>query len=426
MEPRVATKGTHWGSLRMFDIAIWLGSGAAVLAGALAVVEAALALRARMVRGRFWPWPDMADEPNAFLAEVAHDNDGRRLVDALYPHPYLGFVAHRNPPFGLNNVNNVGLFGTDFPDRPRDDAFYVLVTGGSVACQLAHNRTIGPRYLEDALNRRFRPPKGKRFVVLNGGFPAWKQPQQAILFQLFADVIDGVVCLDGFNEHYMLGINRRFEYPAGSFHLVNPMTQGGGMAFAAAGLGRLARRALWAVPGLRRSHVVAALSAALREARAAIGREKKATPPTTVESLFDRATPLNPAQYRDLALNAQRKHAAAIFGLATLVKVKSAFFLQPVPAIDKVLTEDEKRVVGPLEYRDAYLAIVRNMLGLRGAGVPVFSLTDLFRDVAETVYADWGHLVRDRETGESRPYAMMAERVAENLGAAWNLAPSHN
>ena len=36
----------------------------------------------------------------------------------------------------------------------------VLVTGGSVACQLGQNRPVGPRYLEDALNRRFVPPKG--------------------------------------------------------------------------------------------------------------------------------------------------------------------------------------------------------------------------------------------------------------------------
>lgn len=405
------------------EVGIWLGTAAAAMIGALVLSETALALRTRLHRGAWWPWPDTADEPNAFLNEIAVDNDGRRLVDALYPHPYLGFVAHRNPPFGLKNVNNVGLFGPDFPDRPRDDAFYVLVTGGSVACQLAQNRTVGPRYLEDALNRRFVPPKGRRFVVLNGGFPAWKQPQQAILFLMFADVVDGVVCLDGFNEHYMLGMNRRTEYPAGSFHLVNPATRGGALAFLVAGAARIGRQLLWSVPGLRRSHVIAALTAAVRELKASIAPARTDGAPTTVETLFDRSPSITAPQVRDLALNALRKHVASIFGLATLTKIRSAFFLQPVPAIDKALTEDEKRVVGPLEYREAYLSIVDTMLGLRGAGVPVFSLTDLFREVNDTVYADWGHCVRDRETGESRPYSMMAERMAENLGKAWNLAP---
>src|SRR5690349_21040890 len=30
-------------------------------------------------------------------------------VDTMYPHPYLGFVHHGNPPCGMPNINNVGL-----------------------------------------------------------------------------------------------------------------------------------------------------------------------------------------------------------------------------------------------------------------------------------------------------------------------------
>ncbi len=35
----------------------------------------------------------------------------------FYPHPYLCFVHHDNPPCGLpkGKTNNVGLFGRDFP-----------------------------------------------------------------------------------------------------------------------------------------------------------------------------------------------------------------------------------------------------------------------------------------------------------------------
>src|SRR6478672_6661748 len=79
-----------------------------------------------------------------------------RYVDKLYPHPYLAFVYHGNPPCGLSNVNNIGLLGADFPTIKPSDRYVLLVVGGSVASQLVQTLPPpAPHFLEEELNRRF-------------------------------------------------------------------------------------------------------------------------------------------------------------------------------------------------------------------------------------------------------------------------------
>ena len=68
--------------------------------------------------------------------------------------------------------------------------------------------------LERILNAEFTGDRFDRFIVLNGGHGAWKQPNQYIFFGLYADILAGVITLDGFNEHYMINSRRRFEEPA--------------------------------------------------------------------------------------------------------------------------------------------------------------------------------------------------------------------
>ena len=58
--------------------------------------------------------------------------------------------------------------------------------------------------------------------------------------------------------------------------------------------------------------------------------------------------------------------------------VKTAYFLQPVPAWGKTLTEEEKRVVGDLSYGDLYRRIVAGMMTLRERGLPMYDLGDIF------------------------------------------------
>src|SRR5205823_4515934 len=90
-----------------------------------------------------------------------------RYVDTLFPHPYLAFVHHGNPPCRLR-VNNIGLFGPDFPSERPTDRFVVLLAGGSVAAQFAGAGPGGVPYLESILNARYESPNGRPFLLLNG------------------------------------------------------------------------------------------------------------------------------------------------------------------------------------------------------------------------------------------------------------------
>ena len=67
---------------------------------------------------------------NSFVQDPGQP-PGCRHADTLYPHPYLGHVHHGNAPCGYRHVNNVGLFGEDFPSVKRTDRYTVLLTGGT-------------------------------------------------------------------------------------------------------------------------------------------------------------------------------------------------------------------------------------------------------------------------------------------------------
>src|SRR5437868_2557415 len=56
---------------------------------------------------------------NTFVDDATKSGGGCRYIDTLYPHPYLGFVHHGNPPCGLPDANNIGLLGPDYPSERR-------------------------------------------------------------------------------------------------------------------------------------------------------------------------------------------------------------------------------------------------------------------------------------------------------------------
>jgi len=351
-----------------------------------------------------------------------------RYVDTLYPHPYVAFVHHANPPCGLPNVNNVGLLNTDFPTVKRDDVYTVLVVGGSVSSQLAQNIPApAPRFLEEELNKRFVSPNGKPFLVLNGGDGAWKEPQSFILFSLYASSVDAVITVDGYNEHYMFRsyTEERLERPLSNFADVNPFVADENFGDAAIGwvMGRVAG-SLAQMPVLGHSHaaymVVRGIEAAAKGRDIVKGDKTKKT---TLTSIFALPSDIkgNGEKVFQTQLALYQKYTRAIEAVAKDNDVRTAYFLQPVPSWGKTLTEEEKRAASanwtdPVLYR----RIVDGMLALRERGLPVFDLGDLLKDVPETIYADDIHFIRDTK-GDSKGYRLMATRVADDLAKTWNL-----
>jgi hypothetical protein len=392
---------------------------------ALAAIEGMAIVWQMIEDGRYIPAAELFERTqNTWVRDLTRDTDCR-YVDTLYPHPYVGFVHHGNPPCGIPNVNNVGLFNDDFPLVKRADRYTILLTGGSVASQLAQNGWApSPRFLEEELNNNYLSPNGQPFLVLNGGDGAWKQPQPFILFALHAQALDGVIVLGGMNEYYWFRHYERIrlEYPLGNFMEVNPLVADSNFGDAAIAwvLGRIAG-SLSRNPVLGQSHAAYLLIRGIESA--AKGRSGwKSSKRTTLESLF--ALPPDIAGNGEgvfaIQLALFKKYQAATEAMARDNGVKTAYFLQPSPGYGKTLTAEEKAVVGDLSYTGLYRRIVDGMLAQRGQGMAVFDLGDLFADVKETIYADGIHLKRDPDS-DSLGYRLMAKRVAADVAHAWGL-----
>jgi hypothetical protein len=360
-----------------------------------------------------------ASTTNTFIQDLGQGSGECDYLNTLFPHPYLGFVHHRNPPCGLNDINNVGLFGPNYPSARPDDRFLVLLTGGSVAAQFAMSVDGGPPYLERFLNERYISPTGKPFLVLNGGDGAWKQPQQTILFLLYGDAVHAVVTLDGFNEHYMLQSGSRFEYPANNFHSVNPLASqrfDDVMWQWAAGRVRATARSN-AV--LSRSQAVYALVSAI-DALVARRMASRARPVTTLESIFALPSDWTPERRKAWAIGQYRKYLTSISALAREFGVLSAHFVQPAPAVGKPLSDEEKRVVGDLAYGPLYSEMTAALVSLTDRNIPAVSLLDVFANEKGTLYGDPVHLRRD-SAGRSEGYERIANRMATELERLWRL-----
>jgi hypothetical protein len=393
---------------------------------ALAVVEVTAIAWLYIEDGHYTPASELYERTqNTYVRDLT--KGGCRYVDTLFPHPYVGFVHHGNPPCGIPNVNNVGLFNDDFPVIKRADRYTIILIGGSVASQMAQNwpSPPAPKYLEEELNKHYVSPNGKPFLVLNGGDGAWKEPQQFILFSLYATSVDAVATLDGYNEYYFFwpGAMERLERPLSNFIDVNPFVADENFGDAAIGwvIGRVAG-VLSQNPILGHSHAAYMIIRGIE----AVAKSKdvfKSTKKTTLPGLF--SMPEEIRKDHDLEFAVQialyQKYERAVEAIAKDNGVKSIYFLQPAPAYGKTLTEEEKKNAGDLSYGELYRRIITGMMTLREKGLPIFDLGDILKDEKGTLYADHIHFIRDPQTGESQGYRIMAARMAEKMADTWGL-----
>jgi hypothetical protein len=407
---------------RIFSlISIFLG-----IVFALVLIEVGAIAWLYIEDGRYTPAAELFARTQNTYVRDATKGTACRYVDTLYPHPYVAFVHHANPPCGMPWVNNVGLFGPDFPTVKPTDRYVVMVIGGSVASQLAQNqKPPAPRYLEEELNKKYISPNGKPWMVLVGGDGAWKEPQPFILFSLYASSVDAMISLGGFNEHYnfLPYATERLEWPASNFMEVNPFVADENFGDAAIGwvMGRIAG-SLALNPILGRSHAAYLIISGI-EAVAKGQVSFKSNKRTTITHMFALPQDIrgNAGRIFDLQLSLYQKYLRAEEAVARDNGVKTAYFFQPIPAWDKTLTEDEKRVVGDLSYGVLYRRIVDGMMTLRERGLPMFDLGDVFVNEKGSIYADHIHYLRYGVEDESLGNRLMAARVGELLAKAWGL-----
>ena len=397
------------------------------LVAALFVGELAITVYHVVRDGKYIsPGERLAAERNAYV-EVARAQTPSKSCgygDSLIVHPYLAYVQAALGPCGVSYANSKSLIGKEFPDRPRPRTGIILVTGGSVAAQFVWDNRKEESPLERILNEEFTGDRFDRFIVLNGGHGAWKQPNQYILFGLYADILAGVITLDGVNEHGSITPRRRFEEPASNYFQAvqrqDPRVTTAPLTMAAlkldADLYRFAsRHAIFQVSNLAYT-VVDALRTVLR-------RYASRTPKISITAendwvkasyarMFAFHDKMTPKERKIWSLRQYEKYIRLMHGGAEALRIKSLFLIQPIPGWGKPLTEQE-RIFARGADRKRYKEMTDHVVGLRERlGIPVYSLLDVFQGTKEEIYKDQAHV---NELGNE----IMARRVADLIAEVW-------
>jgi hypothetical protein len=381
----------------------------------------------KSVRQKLWE-----DNPNIYT------RDGKQastLFDRFFPHPFLGYVNHNNPPAGrgfatkgLLKANSAGFLGPEFPRERPDGIYTIMLTGGSVAERFSQSYQTPegeiPPLLEEVLNERYAPPPGfRRFRVLCAAVGGWKQPQQLIMLGLHAHQAHAFVSMEGYNETMasLIGVRDKgltFEYPW--LNLLQDDRSPERKFYY-----RLIRRTYegMLVDGLlSRSRLAYGLSTLLRSwllnraQRAETGRQDS---PTTLETLFSRAEgdadPLEEARER------YAFHLQSMQKIAEGHGVRLAVFMQPCAGLGKELTEFEGQRIIRHGYEPVYRQMEETVLSQPNMNTG--SLVEAFADVKESVFLDDAHFNPPslEEYGRGLGHAVIAGHMADALAEWWGL-----
>lgn len=329
------------------------------------------------------------------------DDRGCAWGQSVALHPFLSYRYHHSGVCQHRGINELGLVGGPLPARRDPERYTILVLGGSVAEQLDRD------WLVAKLNERWKSPNGKPFTVINGAIAGGAQPMQVEAFLLLQDLADAAISVEGYNEHHNYD-SGRLELPPGIWREL------------AAASGADYRRILWhrlasdfydwlknnAV--FSRSYTGFFVAYVFHRATASpVSGDEPAMPPLPPSSSSDDKHKIFIASYD--------KYLSAIHAIAQARGYKTAFLLQPVPALGKPLTDNDRKVVGALDYGPSYKDMVDRLVALRSHGLPMVSLLEIFATYRDDLYGDSIHFF------DAPGHHRFAEAVADSIGNEWKL-----
>jgi hypothetical protein len=347
----------------------------------------------------------LAREDDAYRAQ--YTRPGCSWGDQIQAHPYFGFVYKRQGMCASEGVNSLGFRGEEFPIRKDPSEHVILMAGGSLAQMYGETRT-----LEKALNASYLKGKIKHFRVLIAAAGAWKQPQGYLVFALLANKVDTVIMLDGFNEH--------FSFFPRSFRMENPPMDvrqrdlPGGVGGIWRAIGFTLDKDLYSLQ--RNSFFFRPSSAEIRAHARTLGKDDSflAAPSILEDGMppfprLTRAQQLGRPWEEGYNIGQYLYYYKSMQAIADTNGVKAFYFLQPVPLIEKSLTEEEQRLNTIRNYRDIYLAQEKIFLSLKKQKLNVTSLTSIFSKETGKIYNDHIHV-------NQRGYELINKRLLEVIG----------
>lgn len=384
-----------------------------------------------LARSYYWfTRPDLVPMQEYEKREEAYSliDDWRKDNGPIVPHPYFGFVYdNANPGIHYNNHG----FGNavNFPYEREPDEIVIGIMGGSVAEQFAW-------WAQDFLAQvvtQIRPELEKhKITVLNFGMGCAKQPQQAILAYYYADMLDVIVNLDGFNEISPMGYQSEYfpmEYPchSGKYFSRNPNLPA--IFKTAKNLKSIDRKIskfaklpvvskskfvylIWNTVKGHISNRIEKLENGFWTDNGVYYSHRFFDPKMPIKMMMSKR-----ADIWEKFIIRQSKFAEAA-GIPTL------FFLQPNLYVEdgKKLSQEELSKISIANggyNRDSqitigYQELLSRLDGLRKRNIKIFDMTKLFNEVSETVYIDaCCHL---NSVGNDMMGVFIAEKIAPYLG----------
>lgn len=332
------------------------------------------------------------------------------VYDNATLHPYLGFVRtidRRRPVNELLQKNGFLGEGDPFLWSSRPNVAIVGITGGSVAEELFMFST-GRNILRDSL-QKLPAFANKQIIFTMLGMRSYAQPQQlfAVTYYLFqGGRLDLLINLDGNNEVY----NYAFNVKQGVFPLYpnlwrRLLANSNGSDF-----NRMAEMAMWQklriglanVAQKLRYSVTAGTTWALLDSYVAIqlARTESALNMRGQEPYYlvgsDALRNASPETLNELAVNSWMRGSEGLYQLSQAYNFTYLHFLQPSQYLEgtKKLTSEEmakayiKDGLQHVGVRELYPVLQQKMVQLREQNIKVESLTDIYRDVGETLYMD--------------------------------------
>ncbi|MCB0366926.1 MAG: hypothetical protein H6624_12470 [Bdellovibrionaceae bacterium] len=335
-----------------------------------------------------------------------------------YPHPYFSHVR-RPRDWCLDGVgpNTEGFFGARIPRTYDSKFFTVLVTGGSVAEEVAYPYPENQFSLERFLNEAYVPPDGReRFRVINGAVAGNRQPAQSIVAFRALPLVDAVLSIEGFNEHYLVMSGESLWAPTIQFYAYLYSLEKSPVWYFLTRTLVSFNENLKASP-VRHSQFVSLVVSVLTDVlvkRYETGMSAIDTP-NPMGILSPQPDELNGESHSTRVLDEYKSIVRQIHHAASSAGKKFLTVLQPTPALYKSLTEEEKSMVDRYSSSYVYLKVVEDLLALGDEGLAVYSSLRVFENEQGTIYRDSIHF--DRAPSESNRTSGL-EIFVEDLGRA--------
>lgn len=354
---------------------------------------------------------------------IMNETTGCAFEETIIPHPFLGYVHARTSPCGNIGSNNRGVISKhDLPSERDPSHFTIMILGGSVSEQLASgtwgNSKPSIPWLEDYLRRNYKSPNGKPFRVVNGALGGWALPSQLIMISLYGGFVDAAISIDGYNEGTAANGGGAIDTPNLYTYMFAAQPIWALRTVGVMALLRQFKRVTYAMPFTKSSFLFYFIWRKLISAVQLIPLDPRTS---SLNASFQLPQDWS-REKRDLwNRNRYKTYIRQLHGEASALGIKYAHFLQPMPLIDKDLTEEERsheQFVSGETYEKVFVTAFRD---LASSGLPLVSLTGVFKGIKETIYSD--HIHCKFINGDSPGYILMSKQIGRAVARLWNLKP---